>query len=66
MSSKKDNFQNLKAYDGGTVTGIVGGLAPQGIGTFCFNIEADSGELHTIKLPGNLYIPNLPQTLRTS
>ena len=54
MSSQQENFENLIAYAGGTVTCISGGLASQSIGTFCFNTEANSGEIHVIKLPGSL------------
>ena len=61
MSSKKDNFENLAAYAGGPDTDISGGLVPQGIGIFCFGIGADSGEIHTIKLPGSFYIPGFKQ-----
>ncbi len=63
MSPRKECFQDLKPVEGATVTGIAGGIVANARGTFCFNIEDDTGLIHTIKLPGSLYIPTLPQTL---
>ena len=63
MSPRKECFQDLKPVEGATVTGIAGGIVANARGTFCFNIEDETGHIHTIKLPGSLYIPTLPQTL---
>jgi hypothetical protein len=63
ISPRKECFQDLEPVEGATVTGIAGGIVASTRGTFCFNIEDHTGNIHTIKLPGSLYIPNLPQTL---
>ena len=63
MSGKKECFKDLKPSEGATISGIAGGLVSQGTGTFCFNIDNDSGFRHSIHLPNSLYIPGLPQTL---
>jgi hypothetical protein len=63
MSGKKECFKDLKPSEGPTTSGIAGGLVSQGTGTFCFNIDDDSGFRHSIHLPNSLYIPGLPQTL---
>jgi hypothetical protein len=34
-----------------------------GIGTFCFKLEDEKGQLHTIKLHKSLYVPGLSTTL---
>ena len=63
MSGKKECFCDLHLSEGDTVVGIAGGLVSQGTGTFCFDLEDDSGTQHTIRLPHSHYIPGLPQTL---
>jgi hypothetical protein len=63
MSPRKECVQDSKPVEVATVTGIAGGFVTNTQGTFCFNIEEDTGHIHTIKLPGSLYILNLPQTL---
>ena len=63
MSGRKECFRDFKPSEGATITGIAGGLVSQGTGTFCFNIDNDSGSRHNIRLPNSLYIPGLPQTL---
>jgi hypothetical protein len=63
MSGKKECFQDLKVSEGATIVGIAGGLVSQGMGTFCFTIDDDSGIRHNIHVPNSLYIPGLLQTL---
>ena len=48
MSDKKECFHDLRLSEGDTVIGITGGLVSQGTGTFCFDLEDDSGVRHTI------------------
>ena len=63
MSSNKDCFQDLVQFSP-SVEGIGGSsLQATGKGTFCFKLQDDKGKLHTIKLPGSLYVPNLQRTL---
>jgi hypothetical protein len=58
----KDCFENLFLHHNEPVSGIAGGLRSAGTGTFCFKIEDEQGNLHTIKLYGSAYVPGLPMT----
>eukprot|EP00956_Cyclotella_meneghiniana_P030853 scaffold79127_cov62-Cyclotella_meneghiniana.AAC.2 len=62
MSSNKDCFQDLVHFSP-SVEGVAGSIEARGKGTFCFKLEDETGKLHTIKLPGSLYVPNLKRTL---
>ena len=45
LSGNKNHFQDLRLYNGKSVTGIPGGLEITGEGTFVFQIEDDDAEL---------------------
>jgi hypothetical protein len=49
--------------DGKTVSGIGSGISIEGIGTFKFAIEDDTGQTHTIRIPNSLYVPSLKRVL---
>lgn len=62
LSSNKDHFIGLKSTPGlkcqGVSDGVGQGIDIKGIGTLVFRIEDDNGRVHTIKLPGSLYMPS--------
>jgi len=45
------------------VKGIAGSLSTAGIGTVQWTVEADDGTIHTFRIPGAYYVPNLPHRL---
>jgi len=64
MSSNPEHFEDLQLLDdNATCQGFTdhegAGATIAGEGTFVFNIEDDDGRVHTIRLPGSLYIPSM-------
>ena len=60
MVKSKDYFEDLVLDEQGEwVDGIEGGLKILGRGTFCFNIEDNEGEVHTIRIPNSVFVPGL-------
>ena len=61
MSGDKNHFENLRENPPFKNVGGIGGskLSIQGIGTFVFRIQDDSGETCTIQIPNSLYVPDL-------
>lgn len=62
MSTNKECFQDLRAVGGAKVIDTACGIAAQAQGTFYFQLQDENGHIHTIELPGSLYILKLPQT----
>ena len=64
MGNHPDQFEDLKlTTDGRSVSGIGSGVIIKGEGTFKFNIEDDTGQTHTIRIPHSLYVPSLKRVL---
>ncbi len=65
MGNNPDQFDgDLQLLDDGkTVSGIGSGIAIEGIGTFKFAIEDDTGQAHVIRIPNSLYVPSLKRVL---
>jgi hypothetical protein len=64
MGNHPDQFEDLKlTTDGRSVSGIGSGVMIKGEGTFKFNIEDDTGQTHTIRIPHSLYVPSLKRVL---
>ena len=65
MGNHPDQFDgDLQLLDDGkTVSGIGSGIAIEGIGTFKFAIEDDTGQAHVIRIPNSLYVPSLKRVL---
>ena len=65
MGNHPDQFDgDLQVLDDGKlVSGIGSGVSIKGIGTFKFNIEDDTGQVHVIRIPNSLYVPDLKRVL---
>ena len=64
MGNHPDQFEDLQlTTDGKSVSGIGSGVVIKGMGTFKFNIEDDTGQVHTIRIPNSLYVPSLKRVL---
>lgn len=60
MDGDLNHFENMVSVEH-HVSGIGDqGLQEKGKEMLVFMLEDDQGEVNTIKLPGNLYIPGLP------
>jgi hypothetical protein len=60
MANTPHLFEDLRLNNNkGQVDGINSGLDIAGQGTFKFNITNDDGQIHAIKIPNSLYVPNL-------
>jgi len=58
-----ENLRPLSPLDHDHVGGINGGVDVKMMGTFVFDIEDDSGALHTIKIPNSAFVPQLKTCL---
>ena len=58
-----ENLRPLSPLDHDHVGGINGGVDVKMMGTFVFDIEDDSGALHTIKIPNSAFVPHLKTCL---
>ena len=56
LSDKKSYFQDLRLYNGKSVTGIAEGLEIAGEGTFVSLIEDDDGQSNAINIPCSFYV----------
>ena len=67
MSNNKRHFESISALDPGDpgyVNGPSGEAIPiKGKGTVKWRIEDDEGQVHTIRIPNSLYIPDMKQCL---
>ena len=55
MGNHPDQFEDLQLIENGSsVSGIGLGVAIKGMGTFKFNIEDDTGKVHTIRIRNSL------------
>ena len=63
MSPVLSNFTNDLDTSIIPVKGIAGSLSTAGIGTVQWTITADDGTIHTFRIPGAYYVPNLPHRL---
>ena len=64
MGNHPDQFEDLQlTTDGKSVSGIGSSVIIKGMGTFKFNIEDDTGQVHTIRIPNSLYVPSLKRVL---
>jgi len=64
MGNHPDQFEDLQlTTDGKSVTGIGSSVIIKGVGTFKFNIEDDTGQVHTIRIPNSMYVPSLKRVL---
>ncbi len=61
MSGNKHHFEDLKEGPTPKTVGGIGNskLKITGIGTFVFNIVADTGKFCTVRIPDSLYVPDL-------
>ena len=71
LSDRKSSFKDLHPPPKPTVcTGFNDkdgeGSSVEGIGTFCFNLEDDTGMVHTIEVPNSLYIPGANKSCRST
>ena len=59
MANTPHLFKDLHlTNNAGEVNGIDDGLAIKGKRMFKFSIEDNNGNIHTIKIPNNLYLPH--------
>jgi hypothetical protein len=64
MATQPEHFVDLVlSNQGSSVEGIQGGLVIEGHGTSRFNIKDDNGNVHQIKIPNSMFIPDLKYCL---